>query len=89
MTRRLKAVVEAKTGFELAEQDLKIRGPGELFGTRQWGAGDLALKGLTDPKLVREVRAEALELVKKSPDLSRYQLLRNRLQEMEYTAHLE
>jgi ATP-dependent DNA helicase RecG len=88
-TRRLRAVAETENGFELAEQDLKIRGPGELFGLRQSGASDLILKGITDPNLVREVRQEALYLAKSSPDLSRYPALAARLRELETTVHLE
>ena len=87
--RRLRALAEAKNGFALAEEDLKIRGPGELFGTRQSGASDLVLKGITDPELVRAVRQEALALVKASPDLMRFAPLRVRLEELEHSLHLE
>ncbi len=89
VTSRLRAVVQAQTGFELAEQDLKIRGPGEFFGTRQSGVSDLVLKGITDPALVREVRREALCLVKQSPDLGEYPQLARRLEELEGALHLE
>ena len=88
-TRRLRALSASKTGFELAEKDLEIRGPGALFGTQQWGTGDLALKGLTDPRLVRAVREEAVALVKASPDLGRFAPLSARLAELEHSLHLE
>lgn len=88
-TRRLHAVVEAKTGFELAEKDLKIRGAGDIFGRRQWGISDITLNALTDAKLVREVRKEGIELLKRSPNLSLYPLLRERLNEFEKSVHLE
>ena len=88
-SRRLRAVAEAKNGFELAEKDLAIRGPGNIFGTRQWGETGLALRGIVNPALVRDVRQEAMELVKKSPDLSAYPALSDRLAALEKTLHLE
>lgn len=57
--QRLKALVEAKNGFELAEKDLEIRGPGEFYGTRQSGMPDLAMASLTDLKLIQETKQAA------------------------------
>jgi ATP-dependent DNA helicase RecG len=87
--RRLKAVVQAKNGLELAEKDLEIRGPGDLFGTRQAGIPDLVLKNLTDQKLVRDARQEAILLLQNDPTLKKYAALLNKLEEMEKTVHLE
>lgn len=87
--RRLAAVASAKNGFELAEKDLAFRGPGALFGIAQSGIGDLALKGMTDPLLVRSVREEAIALVRQSPDLSAFPILQKALQKIEATLHME
>lgn len=87
--RRLRAVEEAKSGLELAEKDLEIRGPGEIFGLRQSGIPDAALEGITDVKLVREVRREAVELIRKSPDLKLYPELLKELNRFSKTVHLE
>ena len=46
--QRLNAIVSAKNAFELAEKDLKIRGPGDFIGTRQSGIPDLAMASLLD-----------------------------------------
>ena len=89
ITRRLHAVVEAKNGFELAEKDLEIRGPGDIFGTRQWGISGGVLEALTDAKLVRAVRAEAAEVLKKDPTLKSYPALRERLDKMKKEIHPE
>lgn len=89
IARRLRAVVEAKNGFELAEKDLAIRGPGDLFGDRQWGEPGLVLKGITDARLVRTVREEAVTLATQSPDLAQYPALASRLAALERTLHLE
>lgn len=87
--RRLRAVVQAKNGFELAEKDLAIRGPGDIFGDRQWGDTGLAVKGITDARLVRAVREEAVALATQSPDLVKYPALASRLAAFESTLHLE
>ncbi|MHB1316948.1 MAG: ATP-dependent DNA helicase RecG, partial [Minisyncoccota bacterium] len=49
---RMKALVTAKNGFELAEFDLRARGAGQLYGQKQWGVGDLAMEALQNIKLV-------------------------------------
>ena len=57
-TRRLREIERSQDGFYLAEVDLKLRGPGELYGSLQHGALDLRIATITDTKLVH--RAEAL-----------------------------
>ncbi|OGJ68914.1 hypothetical protein A3H90_02070 [Candidatus Peribacteria bacterium RIFCSPLOWO2_02_FULL_55_36] len=56
---RIKAMEEHDSGFVLAEIDLKIRGPGELFGTRQSGLPDSILQSLFNPELVVRARRAA------------------------------
>jgi RecG-like helicase len=62
---RLKALATAKNGFELAEQDLLQRGPGELAGGKQWGISDIGMEALKNLKLVEAARTEALTLIQK------------------------
>ncbi|MEK9173296.1 MAG: ATP-dependent DNA helicase RecG, partial [Patescibacteria group bacterium] len=50
---RLAAIVGAKSGFELAEKDLRLRGPGEFLGTGQAGLPDMAMRGLQDFGLIK------------------------------------
>jgi ATP-dependent DNA helicase RecG len=66
---RLKAVEQTNDGFELAETDLKMRGPGEFFGTRQSGLPDLKLVKLTDTRLLEKAREEAQLIFEKDPKL--------------------
>src|SRR5712692_6853607 len=62
--RRLEALVKSHDGFVIAEEDLRIRGPGEFFGTRQWGPSDLRVANLIrDAKILDEARAEATRLL--------------------------
>lgn len=56
---RLKAMEKHDSGFELAEIDLKIRGPGEIFGLRQSGIPDLQGSGILSPELIARARKAA------------------------------
>ncbi|MDI6799179.1 MAG: ATP-dependent DNA helicase RecG [Actinomycetota bacterium] len=68
---RMKAIKELTDGFTLAEQDLIIRGQGEIFGTRQSGLPDLKLASLPkDYELLKMVRSEAARLIKEDPALT-------------------
>jgi ATP-dependent DNA helicase RecG len=67
---RLRAVVENGDGFALAEEDLKLRGPGEFFGTRQSGLPDLKVARLSDVAVLEAARRQALRLDERDPDLS-------------------
>lgn len=73
--KRLKALGEAKNGFELAEYDLKFRGAGALAGRQQWGISDIAMEALQNLKMVEAARAEAKRLLESDPSLSRFPLL--------------
>ncbi len=85
---RLKALTQAKNGFELAEYDLKFRGAGELYGRKQWGISDLAMEAIKNLKMVEAARAEAKAIVEKDPTLAHYSLLAKRIAEEE-TIHFE
>lgn len=61
---RLKIMEETNDGFIIAEKDMEIRGPGELFGTRQWGMSDSKMMELlSDPKLINLARSEAFKVI--------------------------
>jgi len=68
---RLEAFRSTTDGFELAELDLKLRGPGDLFGTRQHGLPPLRIADLTrDGAVLAEARRDAQSLVAADPELS-------------------
>ncbi len=67
---RLSIIERVHDGFVLAEEDLKIRGPGEFFGTRQSGMPDLTMAKLSDVALLDKARQEALEIFKVDPQLT-------------------
>jgi len=87
--QRLHSLLEAKNGFELAEKDLQIRGPGEFLGESQTGMPDLAMKAIQNPDLVKSSRQTALMIIEKDPELKNYPLLKERLEIFEREIHLE
>jgi ATP-dependent DNA helicase RecG len=68
---RLQIMETTNDGFKLAEEDLRLRGPGEYFGTRQSGMPDLKVAQLTDVELIEEARSEASRLLDEDPELVR------------------
>lgn len=75
---RLKAMVQYTDGFKLAEIDLKLRGPGEVYGVRQSGILDLKLAKLTNGILVVRVR-KAAETMIESNSLEKHPVLKSML----------
>jgi ATP-dependent DNA helicase RecG len=68
---RLQAMTQTNNGFELADLDLKTRGPGEFLGTRQAGfATTLKMASITDVKLIEKAREQAQLLFERDPNLS-------------------
>ena len=60
---RLRAIAKTHDGFALAEEDLKIRGAGDLYGRSQWGMSDLGMEALQNPRLIEAARTAAKEVV--------------------------
>ncbi len=87
--RRLKAIEKAKNSFELAEKDLKIRGPGDFLGERQWGLPDFLMASLDDISLLEEVKKEAQKILEKDPELKNYPELKENLKKFSQKIHLE
>ena len=86
---RLKAILEAKNGFELAEKDLALRGPGQFFGQAQTGLPDIAMEALRDPELVKNSRNAALKALAEDPQFKKNALLRKKVEEFRAKLHQE
>ena len=72
VAERLEVLCETNDGFRIAEEDLRIRGPGEILGTRQHGLPELKTADLVrDQDLLRTARQDARELLAADPQLSR------------------
>ena len=68
---RLDIIEKVQDGFKLAEEDLKMRGPGEFFGTRQSGLPDLRMAKISDVAILELARTEAIKLFQFDPGLER------------------
>ncbi len=86
---RLEAVVNSTDGFELAEKDLELRGPGEVMGTRQSGYIPFKIAKLSDRKLIKLAKDEAEALLKNDPELAKTPLLKPKVEALAKDAHLE
>ena len=63
-------MVRTNNGFEIAEKDLELRGPGDIQGTQQSGILDLLVADLSkDGKILQEARATAIEVLQNDPQL--------------------
>jgi len=70
--RRLGIMVRTSDGFEIADEDLKLRGPGELFGERQHGFAKLHMADLaSDGPIIRAARQAAFDLVDEDPNMQK------------------
>jgi ATP-dependent DNA helicase RecG len=70
--KRLETMACTNDGFRIAETDLEIRGPGELFGTRQHGIASLKIANLlTDGRILETARKEAFSLIETDMGLHR------------------
>jgi len=79
-TRRLREIEHSQDGFYLAEVDLKLRGPGELYGSLQHGALDLRIATITDTKLVHRADGLVKEFQKNGYDMVEYKELKESVQ---------
>ncbi|MDX9892794.1 MAG: ATP-dependent DNA helicase RecG [Patescibacteria group bacterium] len=84
-SQRLQALLTAKDGFELAELDLKFRGPGEIYGRMQSGFPEFKIAKLTDQALIGLAKQAAREVLQQDLNLDDSISLKNKLKKV----HLE
>lgn len=85
---RLRYLESIDDGFKLAEKDLELRGPGEIYGTRQSGVLDLRIAKLTDKKLIASARNSAKNTIELNIDLLQYPRLSARLNKIRKITNL-
>ncbi len=79
-TQRLREVEKSTDGFYLAEADLKLRGPGEIYGRSQHGALNLQIASLADTKLIARAQKQAKAFVSDNIDMLQYKQLATQVQ---------
>lgn len=86
---RLKNLEKIDNGFDLSIIDLKTRGPGEVFGTKQSGLPPLKLAALEDSTLVENAHKEAIRVLEKDPTLEKHKRIKEFLEKEIEKAHFE
>lgn len=74
-SQRLREIEKSNDGFYLAEVDMRLRGPGEIYGRAQHGALNLQIATLSDTKLIARAQKQARTFVKNGSDLLQYKQL--------------
>jgi ATP-dependent DNA helicase RecG len=86
---RLQALVGSQDGFAIAEKDLALRGPGNLFGNAQAGFPDFKLATVADVPLMKKARDHAARLLTSDPDLEAHTAIHEEMRRSVEQAHLE
>lgn len=84
--QRLKAMEKYSSGFELSEIDLKLRGPGDFFGVKQWGFSDYIMEALKDADMIEKAQKAAQKIL---PKIKEYPTILKRLESFESKIHIE
>jgi ATP-dependent DNA helicase RecG len=87
--QRLQAMVESTDGFVLAEKDLELRGPGNLFGNAQSGFPDFKLATIADVELMKAAGDAAKKIAKEDPELVAHPKLQEKIDLTFESIHLE
>jgi ATP-dependent DNA helicase RecG len=79
-SQRLREIEQSNDGFRLAEVDLALRGPGEIYGRAQHGALNLQVATLADTKMIQRVQKAASNFIRSEDDLLQYKQLSKRVE---------
>lgn len=74
-SRRLRELEKSTDGFHLAEVDLKLRGPGEIYGSLQHGALDLRIASLTDTRIIHRAQTDVEAFLQSGENMLKYEEL--------------
>ncbi len=86
---RLGAMKKYNNGFDLSKIDLKLRGPGEFYGTIQKGFPELKIATLFDHELIKLTRKKASEILETNPNLDKHPILAKKVADFNNSVHLE
>ena len=80
-SKRMKSMEQYSSGFKLAEIDLELRGPGEVYGVKQSGIPDLKMASLSDSITIEKARHSASQIINKDPLLKEHDQLAAKIAE--------
>jgi len=86
--KRLQAMEDFSSGFDLAEKDLEIRGPGSMVGKRQSGMADIAMDALKNKQLVQKAAEAAESIISADPNLDNHPIIEKRTLQLKKDTHL-
>jgi len=86
---RLSALEQSDNGFELAEKDLRFRGPGQVYGIQQSGIPDFKIANLSDYDIIKTAKQEAEQLIQEDASLDKWPILKDKIGEAVDRVHLE
>ncbi len=86
---RISAFIKAKSGYELANYDMRIRGAGNIYSTQQSGMSSMLLASLMDYQTIQLASKEAQNLLRQDINLKKYSLLNKEVKKIEIILHLE
>ena len=87
--KRVHAVAASHNGFDLAEQDLELRGPGEIYGYRQSGFPAFKIARLTDFHIMGKSQKSAQSILAKDPELAQHPLVQEKMRQFRASIHWE
>lgn len=88
-SQRLKIMTQTTDGFVIAEKDLELRGPGEVYGVAQSGFDNLQVASLLDYAMIKLARTEAQNLLTQDPELKNYPIIRRKVEQKNLQTHFE
>lgn len=86
---RLTLLHQTVDGFTIAEEDLRMRGPGEVYGVEQSGFADLQVASLLDYDTIQATRSEGKRLLEEDPSLTHYPILQKKVAQKNNLIHFE
>ena len=88
-SERLHVLANTNDGFKIAEEDLRLRGPGEIYGLSQSGFGNMKVASLLDYPTIQKARQEADSILKSDPDLESHPILQAKVRQKNMQTHFE
>ena len=88
-SERMAVIASSTDGFVIAEEDLRLRGPGEMYGVAQSGFAELKVATLLDYQTIKRARRQAEQILTADPELKAHPVFRKKVEQKNLKTHLE